>query len=128
MFYIWQYISTCNLCLWTKSVYHLPLRELYLLPIPNARWDTIRVNFIIELPESAGFNVVMTVVDLVSKRAHFIPIQTMATIEGTVRLILYYVWKLYGLLNYIVLDQVYSLLHSLPKSYTIYSESILFHL
>ena len=33
--YVGQYISTYDLCLWTKLIQHLPLRELTLLAILN---------------------------------------------------------------------------------------------
>ena len=47
--------------------------ELQPLPIPEAQWDTIIIDFIVELPESNGYDVVMNVVDSISKRAHFVP-------------------------------------------------------
>ena len=37
--YMSQYISTCNFCLYTKLVCYLPLGQLYLLPLLNARWN-----------------------------------------------------------------------------------------
>jgi len=39
----------------------------------------------------------MTVMDVVSKRVHFIPTHTTVTAEGAARLFLHYVWKLHGL-------------------------------
>jgi len=48
---------------------------------------------------------VMTVVDSVSKRAHFIPTHTTVTAEGAARLFLHQVWKLHGLLMCVVLDR-----------------------
>jgi len=46
----------------------------------------------------------MTVVDSVSKRAHFIPTHTTITAEGAARLFLHQVWKLHSLPKCIVLD------------------------
>ena len=46
----------------------------------------------------------MTVVDSVSKRAHFIPMHTTVTAEGAARLFLHQVWKLHGLLKCIISD------------------------
>jgi len=46
----------------------------------------------------------MTVVDLVSKRAHFIPMHITVTVEGAARLFLHQVWKLHGLLKSIISD------------------------
>jgi len=45
---------------------------------------------------------IITVVDLVSKRAHFILIHTMVTTEDAAKPFLYYIWKLYCLSNYII--------------------------
>jgi len=51
----------------------------------------LSVDFVVELPLSSGHNTVMTVVDSVSKQAHFIPTHTMVTAEGAARLFLYQV-------------------------------------
>ena len=47
----------------------------------------------------------ITVIDSVSKTAHFIPIHMIITMERISRLFLYYVQKLYSLLTYIILDK-----------------------
>ena len=49
------------------------------------------VNFIVELPESTRFNMIMTVVSSVSKKAYFIPAHIIVTTESITRLFLYYV-------------------------------------
>jgi len=51
----------------------------------------------IELPESSEHDAVITVVDSVSKRVHFVPTHTTVTAEGAARLFLHHVWKLHGL-------------------------------
>jgi len=40
-----------------------------------------------------------------SKRTHFILIYTTVTMESIARLFLHYVWKLYSLSSYVVLDR-----------------------
>jgi len=60
---------------------------------------------VVELPESSGHDAVMTVVDAVSKRVHFIPMHTTVTAEEAARLFLHYVWKLHGLPKRIVSDR-----------------------
>ena len=62
------------------------------------------MNFVVELPLSSGHDAVMTVVDSVSKRAHFIPTHTTVTAEGAARLFLHQVWKLHGLPTCVVSD------------------------
>jgi len=80
--YIGQYVSTCDLCLQTKPWRHSPVGELQLLSVLETWWDTLGVDFVVELLESSGRDTVMTVVDAVSKRVHFIPTHTTVTAEG----------------------------------------------
>jgi len=64
----------------------------------------LSVDFVVELLLSSGHDAVMTVVDSVSKRAHFIPMHMTVTVEGAARLFLHQVWKLHGLLKSIISD------------------------
>jgi len=89
--YIGQYVSTCNLYLYTKSTRYPPTGELYPLPVLKEQWNILSINFVVELSRSKGYNIVMVVADLVFKRVHFIPTHTMVTVEGIARLFLYYV-------------------------------------
>jgi hypothetical protein len=61
--YIGKYISTCDMCLRTKALRQLPTGKLHPLPVPDAPWDVISVDFISELPEANGKDSVMVVVD-----------------------------------------------------------------
>jgi len=103
--YIGQYVSTCDLCLQIKPWRYSPVGELQPLSVPDAWWDTLSVDFVVELPESSRHNAVMTVVDAVSKRVHFIPTHTTVTVEGAARLFLHHVWKLHGLPKCVVSDR-----------------------
>jgi len=89
--YIGQYVSTCDLCLQTKPWQHSPVGELQPLFVLDEWWDTLSVDFIVELPESSGHNTVMTVVNSVSKRVHFVPTHTIVTVEEVARLFLHYI-------------------------------------
>jgi len=79
--YISQYVSTCDLYLRTKPWRHSSVSELQLLSVLDAWWDTLSVDFMVELPESSRHDAVMMVVDAVSKRVHFILMHTMVTAE-----------------------------------------------
>jgi len=63
------------------------------------------VDFVVELPESSRHDAIMTIVDSVSKRVHFVPTHTTVTAEGAARLFLYHVWKLHGLPKRVVSDR-----------------------
>jgi len=103
--YIRQYVSTCDLCLRTKLIRQAPVGELHPLWIPDSRWDILSMDFVVELPLSSGHDAVMTVVDSVSKRAHFILTHTTVTAEEAARLFLHQVWKLHSLLKCVVSDR-----------------------
>jgi len=103
--YIGQYVSTCDLCLRTKPWRYSPIGELQPLSIPDAQWDMLSVDFVVELPESSRHDAVITVVDSVSKRVYFVPMHTTVTAEGAARLFLHYIWKLHGLPKHVVSDR-----------------------
>ncbi|GLB43134.1 putative retrotransposable element tf2 155 kda protein type 1-like [Lyophyllum shimeji] len=65
--------------------------------VPPARWHTISVDFIVELPESNGYDAVMVAVDKLTKRAHFAPTHTTCSALGAARLFLHNVWRHHGL-------------------------------
>jgi len=103
--YIEQYVSICDLCLRMKLIRQALVGKLHPLWIPDSRWDTLSMDFIVELPLSSRHNTVMTVVDSVSKQAYFIPMHTMVMAEEAARLFLYQVWKLHSLPTCIVPDR-----------------------
>jgi hypothetical protein len=65
--YVGQYCKACDMCLHTKAQRCKPFSELHPLPIPEARWDVVSVDFITELPDLHGFDAVMVVVNSVTK-------------------------------------------------------------
>jgi len=87
--YIGQYVSTYDFCLRTKPIRQAPVGKLHPLQIPDSQWDMLSVDLIVELPLSSRHDTVMTVVDSVSKRAHFIPTHTTVTAERAARLFLH---------------------------------------
>jgi len=89
--YIRQYVSTCDLCLRTKPIRQALVGELHPLQILDSRWDALSVDFVVELSLFSRHDAVMTVVDSVSKRAHFIPMYMTVTVEEAARLFLHQV-------------------------------------
>jgi transposase InsO family protein len=103
--YIGIYVKTCDLCNRTKLQHRRPFGELHPSETPAAPWDTISVDFIVELPESHGYDAIMNVVDSVTKCAHFIPTHTTITAEGAARLYLREVWKHHGTPRVVLSDR-----------------------
>jgi hypothetical protein len=102
--YIGIYVKHCDLCNWTKVQCRRPIGELHPSETPEAPWDTISVNLIVELPESHGYNTIMCVVDSLTKCVHFIPTHTINA-EGTALLFLKEVWKHHGTPQVVVSDR-----------------------
>jgi hypothetical protein len=65
----------------------------------------ISVDFIVELPESHGYDAIMNVIDSITKHAHFIPMHTTITAEGATCLYLREVWKHHGMLRVVLSDR-----------------------
>ena len=66
--------------------------------------ETLSVDFIAKLPELAGHDSVMVVVDSVTKHAHFINMVTTLSATRTAQLYLQHVWKHHGLPQKVVSD------------------------
>ena len=64
----------------------------------------LSIDFMVELPESSGHDTIVTVINSVFKRVHFVLTHTTVIAEGAARLFLYHVWKLHGLPKHVVLD------------------------
>ena len=103
--YIGKYISTCDMCLCTKALHQPPVGKLHLLPVPDALWDVISVDFISELPEANGKDCIMVVVDSITKCSHFVDTITTISAVGSARLYIKHVWKHHGLPGKMLLDQ-----------------------
>lgn len=71
----------------------------------SAPWETISVDFIVELPKVHGYDMFLMVVDSLRKRAHFIPIFTTLDAVGLASLYLQHVWKLHSLPNNVISDR-----------------------
>jgi hypothetical protein len=86
--YIGIYVKHCDLCNRTKVQHQRPFGELHPSETPEAPWDVISVDFIVELPESHGYNAIMNIINRVTKCAYIIPMHTTITAEGAARLYL----------------------------------------
>jgi hypothetical protein len=102
--YIRIYIKICNLCNQTKLHHHPPYRELHPAETPADQWDIISVDFIVKLPQAHGYDVIMVVIDSVTKDMHFTSTHTNINVEEVVRLYLKEVWKHHGLPRAVLSD------------------------
>lgn len=108
-----RYVDNCDTCSRTKPVRHAPYGFLKPLQIPQRRWDSVSMDFIVGLPESQGKNAIMVVIDRLSKMAHFIPAREDPDVHAPERLDVKQVARLYrdnvfkhhGLPSYLLSDR-----------------------
>jgi hypothetical protein len=75
------------------------------LPIPTKAWTSIGMGFITCLPKSEGKEVIMVVVDRLTKFAHFLPLSHPYTVTDVAKIFFDNIYKVYGLPTSIISDR-----------------------
>ena len=92
-----DYVHTCDVCCRSKIPRHRPYGLLQPLPIPIGPWKSISMDFITNLPISKGYHAILTMVDRLTKMAHFLPCVKNFTSQDTTNIVTQEVFKLHGL-------------------------------
>ena len=111
MSFITQYVKSCNLCEWIKSVRHSLYEELHLLLTSESSWTHITIDFITDLLKSTDsidrrqYDAVLVIVNRFSKMMHYVlMIKDLNSMQFT-WLLLYEVICLYHVSMIIISDQ-----------------------
>jgi hypothetical protein len=100
-----NFVKQCTVYQHVKhSLQHL-MGLLQPLPIPTGMWQDLTMDFIEGLPKSDGYNVILVVVDRLTKYAHFIAIKHPYTAASIAQIFLDNIVKLHGLPASIVTDR-----------------------
>ncbi|KAJ1699965.1 hypothetical protein LUZ63_008477 [Rhynchospora breviuscula] len=100
-----KFVSECEVCQLNKGEHVKTPGLLQPLPIPDEAWTSISMDFISGLPKSEGKEVVLVVVDRLTKYAHFIALSHPYTAPTVAQLFLDNIYKLHGLPTNIVSDR-----------------------
>jgi len=58
-----EYVKTCLICQQNQTLNKKQTSLLQPLPIPEGPWESVSMDFMVNLPPSRGFNAIMVVVD-----------------------------------------------------------------
>lgn len=100
-----NFVKQCLVCQQSKHEHCRPAGKLQPLPIPLVPWQDISMDFITGLPKSDGYEVIMVVVDRLTKFAHFTPLKHPFTAVQVARALWDTVIKLHGVPLTIVSDR-----------------------
>jgi len=100
-----NFIKSCDICCKAKVPRHKPYGLLSPLSTPNRPWSDISMDFIVELPKSKDMTTVMSVVDRLTKMAHFIPLRCLPTASIAADSFINNIFRLHGFPDSIVSDR-----------------------
>jgi hypothetical protein len=99
-----EYVRTCIPCQQMKVFLSQVSGLLNPLPPPKEPWEQVTADFIVELPESQGYDAIFVAANRHTKHAHFVPSVLAVSTEGTARLFRDHVWKHHGWAQKIITD------------------------
>ncbi|ESK80943.1 pol-like protein [Moniliophthora roreri MCA 2997] len=67
--FVQKYVQECEKCQWSKPAIHLDA-TLHLHDVPKGSWNVVGVDLVTELPESQGYDAIITYIDLYSKQVY----------------------------------------------------------
>lgn len=100
-----HFVAGCDVCQRHKNENVASPGLLQPLPIPDRLWSDISMDFVEGLPNSSNKNVILVIVDRLSKYAHFLALSHPYTATTVAQLFLDNIFKLHGMPQSIVSDR-----------------------
>jgi hypothetical protein len=100
-----DFVRACDVCQRQKYSATTPGGLLQPLPIPNAIWEDVSLDFITGLPKSKGFDAILVVVDRLSKYSHFILLKHPYSAKSIAELFVKEIVRLHGIPKSIISDR-----------------------
>jgi transposase InsO family protein len=99
------YIRECDTCQRNKPARHAPYGELQISETPKKPWEWITMDFITKLPVSDGCDMIMVVVDRLTKYAYMLPTTETITAQEMATILLRHVVANHGMPSKITSDR-----------------------
>ena len=100
-----QFCKSCVTCMQSKPQCHKPYRSLKQLPIPEWPWNSISMDFIEKLPLSSRFDIILVIVNWLTKQAIFIPAHDTITSTDLACLFVLHVFSKHGVPSHVTSDR-----------------------
>ena len=101
-----EYVAKCLTCQRIKIEHQRPAGLLQPLDVPEWKWDSVSMDFIIGLPRSTkGMNAIWVIVDRLMKSAHFLAMKNHSSLDQLAELYVNTIVRLHGVPSSIVSDR-----------------------
>lgn len=100
-----NFVRACDMCQRCKPEHNFPPGVLQALHIPNQAWETISLDFIEGLPKSGGKEVILVIMDKLTKYGPFVTLNHPYTASTMAQKVLDIIIRLHGLLKAIISDR-----------------------
>lgn len=100
-----EYVLSCLICHKAKIEHQKPVGLLQSLDIPEWKWDGITIDFVVGLPRTPKrHDAIWIIIDRLMKRAHFLPIGEIYSLERLAKIYIKEIVRLHGVPSSIVSD------------------------
>ena len=100
-----RYIRNCDTCARIILARHAPYGLLQPLEVPIRQWSSVSLNLITGLLMSNSHDVLLVVVDRLSKMAHYIPSSMNVTSKGLAHLYFDHIFRLHGIPDSVISER-----------------------
>lgn len=101
-----EYVAACLTCQKAKVEHQKSAGKLQSLDVPEWKWDSISMDFVVALPRTQKRNdSIWVVVDRLTKSAHFIPVRNTLNVEKLAEIYVAEIVRLHGVPTSIVSDR-----------------------
>nr|KYP42986.1 Retrotransposable element Tf2 [Cajanus cajan] len=101
-----EYVAACLTCQKAKVEHQKPSGLMQQMEIPEWKWDSITMDFIVGLPRSArNSDVIWVIFDRLTKCAHFLPVNIKWSLEKLTQMYVREIVRLHGVPSIIIFDR-----------------------